>query len=88
MKNGNPFETDWNNIDFADDFESHLHLIDGLTFDTLFIEIEHNCPVIDEKAVTAQFETDLNHRVREARGIFRANLANITKKALENRAQI
>jgi hypothetical protein len=77
----NPFETDWSNVDL--DSESHLSLIEGLSFDTLLLEINCNIQIqeINAKTVTEQFELDLQSRIDEAREIFRANLKNIVKKA-------
>lgn len=81
MKNGNPFEIDWDNIDLNDGCESNLHLIDGLTFSDLLTEIDSNLPDINEKTVREQFELDLRNRVSEARDIFNSNLKNIVAHA-------
>ncbi len=77
---------DWNNIDLNSSFEADLNIIDPLSFSTLLLEVNCNVRVIDEKSVTDQFETDLQNRVEEAREIFRANLANITKHAQSARS--
>ena len=78
---------DWNNVDLADSFESSRNLIENLTFDALLIEINCNLREINAETVRAQFEEDLWGRVREAREIFAANLANIVAHAQKERAE-
>jgi hypothetical protein len=78
-----PYETNWSNIDL--ECESHLNLIEGLSFDILLLEIDCNIQEINAKTVTEQFESDLQSRVDEAREIFQANLSNIVKKAQKER---
>ena len=76
-------KTDWNNIDLA--CESHLSLVDGLTFGDLLTEINSNLPEITEETVRIQFERDLTNRILEARGIFALNLKNIVAYAIKER---
>ena len=76
---------DWNNIDL-NSYEVDCNLIDGLTFETLLLEIHCNIREINETTVRKQFEDDLNSRVDEAKSIFEANLKNIVKKAKKERA--
>jgi hypothetical protein len=76
---------DWQNIDMNSAYETSLELVDGLTFDTLLLEIGCNCREINEKTVTEQFEADLERIVSSARDIFKANLKNIVEKARETR---
>jgi len=76
---------DWNNVDLNDSFESSRNLIENLTFDSLLLEIGCNIREINTAAVTAQFEHDLQSRVREAREIFKANLGNIVSHAQKTR---
>jgi len=71
---------DWNNIDL-NSHEIDSHLIDPLTFETLLLEINCNIRDINPTTVTAQFEEDLQSRIKEARSVFKSNLKNIVKKA-------
>lgn len=77
----------WDNIDLTDGWERDLNLIDPLSFSTLLLEINCNLPEIDAASVTAQFETDLQSRITEAREIFRANLSNIVNHARKEREE-
>lgn len=77
---------DWNNVDLNDAFESSRNLIENLTFDALLLEIGCNLREINAETVRAQFETDLQSRVEEAKEIFEANLANIVRHARKERA--
>lgn len=77
---------DWNNVDLTSAFESSRNLIENLTFDALLIEIGCNLRDINAQSVRAQFETDIQSRVMEAREIFAANLANIVRHARKERA--
>lgn len=77
----------WNNVDLNDGYEIDQNLIEPLSFRTLLLEIECNCREIDVKAVSKQFEEDLQSRIRDAREVFAANLENIAKRAKEARAQ-
>jgi len=79
---------DWNNVDLNSPCESYQNLIENLTFNSLLLEINSNLSVIDEKTVAAQFEDDLQGRVRESRDIFRANLANIIAHAKKEREDV
>ena len=78
----------WNNVDLKDgSSERDSNLIDGLTFDTLLLEIHCNIKDINEDTVRAQFTEDLIGRMAEARSIFETNLNNIVKQAKEERAR-
>lgn len=77
---------DWNNVNLNSAFESSRNLIENLTFETLLLEINCNLPTINAATVAAQFETDIQSRVDEAREIFAANLANIVRHARRERA--
>jgi hypothetical protein len=81
------FGIDWNNIDLTDSYEASRNLIEGMTFDTLLLEINCNLPNITLEAVEAQFEADLKSRVREARDIFRMNKVSITRHARKARRE-
>lgn len=76
---------DWNNVDLDDAYESSRNLIENLTFDALLLEINCNLREINPATVTAQFETDLQSRISEARDIFKMNLANIVRHARKER---
>ena len=76
---------DWNNIDLTDGYEQNLNLIDSLTFEELLTAINCNLPDITAETVQAQFETILRKTVREARGVFAANLGNIVAHAIKER---
>ena len=80
------YGTDWQNIDMNSAYETSLELVDGLTFDTLLLEIGCNCKEINERTVTEQFEADLQCIVDNAKDIFKANLENIIRKAKVTRA--
>ena len=76
----------WNNLDLTEDsHERDANLIDGLTFDTLLLEIHCNIRDINLETVEKQFDEDIKSRVNEARGIFEANLDNIVKQAKKER---
>lgn len=78
---------DWNNVDLDSPSETSHNIIEGLTFDVLLLEINCNIRDINAKTVTAQFETDLQRRINEARDIFRMNLANIVRHAKKEREE-
>ena len=76
----------WNNLDLTEDsHERDSALIDGLTFDTLLLEINCNIKDINPDTIRKQFIEDLTSRVDEARNIFEANIQNITKQAKKER---
>lgn len=75
----------WNNVDLSDGYERDQQLIDGLSFDTLLLEISCNLSEINECTVAAQFEYDLQSRITEAREIFESNLKNIVLTAKRER---
>lgn len=77
---------DWNNVDLNSPWESERNLIENLTFDALLLETNCNLREINAATVRAQFETDLESRVIEAREIFEKNLANIVRHARKERA--
>ena len=78
----------WNNINLSEEsHERDSNLIDGLTFDTLLLEIHCNIKEINRFTVRAQFIEDLKSRTEEANNIFEANLDNIIKQAKKERAR-
>jgi len=78
----------WNNLDLKDgSHERDSNLIDGLTFDTLLLEIHCNIKDINVHTVRHQFDEDLQGRIDEARTIFETNLLNIVKQAKKERAR-
>lgn len=77
----------WNNVDLSEESsERDANLVDGLTFDTLLLEIHCNIKEISRFSVRAQFIEDLKSRTEEANKIFEANLDNIVKQAKKERA--
>lgn len=87
MKNENnlsEYGTDWSNLDLSG-HERDLCLIDPLTFNALLLEIRCNLREINIATVTAQFESDMQSRIDEARTIFRDNLQNIIAQARKER---
>lgn len=78
---------DWNNVDLDSPSETSHNLIEGLTFDALLLEINCNLPEINAETVTAQFESDLQSRISEARDIFRTNLKNIVRHTRKEREE-
>lgn len=72
---------DWGNIDLDSPYQRSLNLIDGLSFNTLLLEINCNLREINEETVRQQFEEDLNSRIEEAKSIFEANLHNLVNYA-------
>lgn len=78
---------DWNNVNLDSPSESSRNLVEGLTFDTLLLEINCNLREINAETVTAQFEIDLQSRISEARDIFRMNLKNIVRHAKKEREE-
>lgn len=73
----NPFETDWSNVGL--DRESHLSLIDGMTFQELLLEIETGSvgDIVDRDTLSKHFEKRLREITSEAREIFAMNVDNI-----------
>jgi len=76
---------DWNNIDLKNQYERSQNIIDSLSFETILLEISCNVQDINASTVMAQFEADLQIRVKSARDVMRANLQNIVNDALEYR---
>ena len=77
----------WNNVNLSEDSsEREANLIDGLTFDTLLLEIHCNIKDINAETITKQFNDDLNNRIEEAKSIFNSNLNNIINQAKKERA--
>lgn len=77
---------DWNNVDLNSPFERDQEILDGYSFNILLLEIHTNLREINEKTIRKHFENELRTRVKSAREVFEANLSNILKKALEERA--
>lgn len=77
----------WSHIDLESPCEQDLELIDGLTFEAFLLEINCNIQNINVETVTAEFNEDLNNRIREARSIFAANVKNIVEYAKKNREE-
>jgi len=76
---------DWKNINLDSASERQAHILDGLTFDTLLLEISCNVREINEQNIKAQFEEDLKNKIQSAREVFNDNLQNILKDAIKYR---
>lgn len=77
--------TNWKNIDLNSPCERALNLIEPLSFEDFLLEIDCNLPEINEKTVRAQFEEDLQRRIKDARWVFEANLKNLVEYVEEYR---
>ena len=75
----------WNNVNLKDAYERDQNIFDGYSFDILLLEISTNIKntEIKEATITAHFEKELKIQIQSAREVFRANLQNILKEALE-----
>ena len=75
----------WNNVNLKDAYERDQNILDGYSFDILLLEISTNIKntEINEATITAHFEDQLKIRIQSAREVFRANLQNILKEAVE-----
>jgi hypothetical protein len=75
----------WNNVNLKDAYERDQNILDGHSFDILLLEIATNIKntEINEATITAHFEDQLTIRIQSARDVFRANLQNILKEAVE-----
>lgn len=76
----------WNNIDLNSPYERDQNFLDSYDFDTLLMEIEHNCREINPDTVRKQAMYEIELKRRTAIEILEANLDNIVKKAQEYRA--
>jgi len=76
---------DWSNIDLNSEYERDLDILSSYDFDTLLLEINCNVKEINKLTVLAQFEESLKANIETARSIVKDNLANIVKKAKEER---
>ena len=77
---------DYLNIDFSSDHERNSNILDGYDYETLFLEISCNLTEINEESVKKQFYESLNYNIQSAKDVFNANLKNIVKYALAERA--
>ena len=76
---------DWNNVNLNDSYERDQNIIDPLNFDTLLLLISCNLKVVNRDTIYAEFERDLQCKISSAREIMKANLDNITFKAIEEK---
>lgn len=74
------------NVNLNSAYELDQNILDPYNFDILLLEISCNIKDINPQTVTAQFNEVLNSKVESAKEIFAANLANIVKKAKQDRA--
>jgi len=75
----------WKNINLDSASERQAHILDGLTFDILLLEISCNVREINEETIKAQFEENLKNKIQSAREVFNDNLQNILKDAIKYR---
>lgn len=75
----------WNNVNLKSNYERSQNILDPYNFDTLLLEISCNINDINEHTVTAQFNEVLRIKIESAKDIFKSNLKNIVKEALEYR---
>jgi len=75
----------WNNIDLNSS-EIELPILDPYTFSTLLLEVSCNLTEINRETVKKQAEQSIRAKYRVALEVLEANLDNIVKKALEERA--
>jgi hypothetical protein len=75
----------WNNIDLTSAYEVSQDILDGYSSETLLLEVQCNCPVINRETVRKQalYEIELKRKV--AIEILEANLDNYVNAALKNR---
>ena len=76
----------WNNIDLSSDYERNQPILDSYDCDTLLLEVAHNCKVITKEAIRAQAIHEIDLKRQVALEILEANLDNLTKEALKERA--
>lgn len=79
---------DWANVDLNSAYESSRNILEPYTFDDILLECEHNIRGINTETVKAQFEEQLQCKIREARETFADNLKNIVEKANEYRNEL
>jgi len=77
---------DWNNIDLNSSFERSQDILDGYSFETLLLEISCNIKVITKDSIKQQFNESLASKIESSKSVFNANLDNILKEALKERA--
>ena len=83
MKN---YGTDWKNINLDSSYERDLDILDSYNFSSLLLEVECNLKEITKETISKHFEEVLRERVRSAKEVFKNNLDNILKDALESRS--
>ena len=75
----------WLNINLNSPYERSQNFLDGYDFDTLLLEVEHNCRIISRESIKAQAINELKNKYNTALEILEANLDNILKEALTYR---
>ena len=76
----------WKNVDLTRPAESSQNILDPYSFDTLLLEVECNCPVIDRETVRKQALAEIELKYQVALQILEDNLDNITNEATKVRA--
>ena len=69
----------------GEDLSESDNLLDGITFDELITTVHCNCPVIDEKAVYAEFKRILEIREQDMYSLLNKNLDAIIIAAKKGR---
>ena len=75
------YGVDWTNVNLTDSCQRDQPILDAYTFDTLLLEISCNLPEISKETVTAEFEKQLQSKIRSARKVFVNNVDNIVNQA-------
>ena len=83
--NTQQYGINWDNINLKDGYERNLNMLDPYDFDTLLLEVNCNLREINRETVAAQFNEVLESKIATARSIFKSNLDNIIKNAIEYR---
>lgn len=76
----------WNNIDLNSQYERSQPILDSYDCETLLLEVAHNCREINRETVRAQAMHELTIKHKTAVEILEANLDNLVKEALKERA--
>ena len=68
-------QTNWTNLNFKDSSTQSLNIIDPLDFGTLTLEVCCNIAShkLSEETLEAQFQTDLDQAVENAKTVWQAN---------------
>jgi len=76
----------WNNIDLNSPYERNQDILDGYDCETLLLEVACNCPEINRETVRKQAMYEIELKRKTAIEILNANLDNLVKQAIKERA--